>query len=284
MATLRNTSITLGYASVPVALRSAKSDREVKLDRAVEVNGEWQKVKRIDVTEGNDLFHPCERHEIVYGKWDGETFIPIDPGKLAQIDEAVKMDDMVVTDFIPLKDVPFERARGSYFLTPQTTNPGAARSLKVIHDAMRKRKVAAVVKLSPSSKQYVGVLYAKRDSLLVTTLAYAEQVEEFDAGVGALDGIVADKTGVEQATLLIDAMLTEADVLDGMRDERSDARAVLVEQALAGEALAIPAKGEPVAPTVNGGLVDALQKSIEQAAKDKASPGRRRARKEAVSA
>ena len=97
-----------------------------------------------------------ERSELIHGVTDPNgNFREIPKDAIDAAVEATQLDAFEIDSFVPLKDVPFERALKSYFLAPQKGkgSTASAKSMALLHKALVKTKRAGVLKIVPKSRQ-----------------------------------------------------------------------------------------------------------------------------------
>lgn len=158
---------------------------------------------------------------------DDGSFLDLTDG-LQQIEDATKLEEMRVADFIRTEEVTRERILGSYYVAPD-----GAEALKVITllaDAMRAKKRVAVVKFTKRSKQSLGVLVPRGAGLTLVELAWAADMRE-EPAVTILDRLgIYSSTELDLAMQLVEAMSsTRADALDTQTDDARRLRAELIE-------------------------------------------------------
>lgn len=270
----QNSTLQLGIFSIPVALHKVIDPKEVTFERAGASGGSIKREETEQVVEkatGEVTAVPVEREEIQYGVTDhmGE-FHAIDQSEIDAIDEATKLDVFEIEAFVPLKDVPWERGLETYYLAPQSkAGPMGATPMNIIRTALLKEKVAGVMKIGLTKRQYLAVVYAKGKALYVQKLAWSEDWTRADHA-NVFEGVKADPKAVALAIDLIreyKAEDTQA-ALDNPRDDLRVLRARLKEQALADLPFAIePKTKRSVAPSA---LLDQLEASLAQAKKPRA--------------
>jgi non-homologous end joining protein Ku len=250
---------------IPVSLKKIANGNEVVLDTASS-RGNPMKQVYVDLETGE----PVERSEFLKGvfklkpnKQKRETwrdFAPIDRADLDVIEDATRLDTMVIEHFIPLAQVPFERVTGAYFIAPasgMTTKP-----LVLLARALKRKKLAGVFKMVKTTRQHLAVVYEQDGGLIVNTLAWAA---DFSAVVEAREALARDdvqikKAEQDMAETLLGIYTTEASVLDSYEDDLIPLKAELVEQALTSRPLAAPKKRQPT--KADGELMESLEATL----------------------
>jgi DNA end-binding protein Ku len=261
-STVLTTSLEVSGFAIPVKLRKVSVKRDVTFDRASPDGNPIGRVE-IDKVTGEAL---GEDAEIQRGKFDGDVFHAVPQDSIDAITEQTKLDTFAVTDFISLKDVPFERANDAYFLAPD----GNGRPLKLIYEAMRKTKKAGIGKLVLRSRQQPFVIYPAYNGVFLLTLSFAEDFKQADEAGRVLEGVTVEKAHVDQAVMLIENLSSEAEALDTLTDDLIPLKAELIEKALAGQKIANTKKAGKAA-VAHDGLMDALRASVDEAEKRKGS-------------
>jgi DNA end-binding protein Ku len=257
--TVLNTTLDFGVISIPVALRKVGTKADVKLDRA-SLDGNKIGRQEIDTETGEIL----DRDSIQYGVWDGDEFRAIPQDAIDAIEAETKIEEFNIDYFIPLKDVPFERATAAYYLAPQT-GVKIVKPLKLLAEALAKTKRAAALKLCLNKRQYPAVIYERNGGLYVNLLSYASDFREADEASEVLAGVKTAKAELDLAIQLVEAQATDADVLDMFEDDLVVAKQKLVEDALAGRKVTKkPAPKKPAA-AADDMLAKQLEASIAQA-------------------
>jgi non-homologous end joining protein Ku len=157
--------------------------------------------------------------------------------QLLEIEEQTKLDEMRVVSFIDVGQVPRDRVLASYYVG--TNDPGALPALKLLREAMRDARRAAVVRWSSRSRQSLGVIVAGLDPdgrqvLKALKLAWAEDFRPAP-NRAQLDGVEVGDAMVEQGHALVRAMSDTRESLDDLRDDALTLREELKARAEAGE-------------------------------------------------
>lgn len=302
-STIRGFNLECGAFSIPVALKGASERKDVRLDKALKVETpvgvEYRRIKQLNVSEpeadaeslvldpllrdrkGQVKAKQYDEDAVVYGCWEGDEFIEIERHLIDEIDALTTLDPLVVQEFVPLVDVPWERVTGSYFLAPGAETLGVLRALVTFRDGLARNKVAAVGKLMPKGRQKLAVVYPKHGGLMVSLLAYADTYAQVLDGGASMEGVVASEEALTLMDALIAAKAAPVSALDEYRDDLIDLRGDLIDRAKLGRPLRqegeVPEPVETLAVTVGGEdkLLAALRASVD------ASKKKKRARKPA---
>jgi DNA end-binding protein Ku len=174
--------------------------------------------------------------------------------------DRTKLDEMRVSDFIRTEQVQRGRILGSYYVAPD--GPGAAKVIRLLHEAMRETKRVAVVRFTKRSRQSLAVLIplAETKALEVIEMAWNEDMREVPVKCEACAQVDVNDEEIELAVSLVEAMSsTRADSLDTLTDDARQLRRDLIAKAEAGETFTVPARPE----TVEGGeVIELIRKGL----------------------
>lgn len=263
MRAIASSSLSLGLLNAPVKIYNATSDiSDIRFKLCDEGGREVEQVYRVKDTD-----------EIVGGKaechrmFDGRV---IDQQNIDAIkDESLKEEvdgevidlkaSMQIQKFIPLKEVPFERVTGWYYIGPDKKK-GNTQAFDTLLAALKKSKRAAVVKYCLRDRQAMFVLYERDGILNAVKVAFSHSINEVNDDVRGEGN--APKAHVEMATQLIDAYTDEkAEILNSMEDTLIERKNALVDKVMQGKKVEPKAVSEKPAHD----LMDALTESVEQA-------------------
>lgn len=276
-----NTTLEFGVVSVPIAVMPVTSKQEMALDRA---NAEGHALERIDIdaVNGAKLEKGEERKGIFKEKpstrdrstWADFREIPKDV--LDDIAEATAVESFEIEGFMPLAEVPFERAQACYYIAAQHGSGGAAlKPLRLLYEALKGTNRAGILKIAIRARQHAAVIYAKNGGLFMNTLAWAEDAVAAKEAEEVLAGAdTPDPKMVALAATLIENMEVDGTLLDGMRDSLRPERERLIEDALKGKK---PKKAAKAAPKKDDDSLEAML-----AASIKAGPKKPRKKAEAA--
>lgn len=284
--TIATKTVRFGAVEFQAALKAASSKSDVKLERAhkyslPEGKGDaYEKINRKDL--GAVTGETIATDMVTYGVWDDDTFKPLSVEDLAAIKSlgeteqiGKEIHDLTVieiAEFVPVKDIEFERSENAYFLAPQKGGIGA-RPMKLLYEALRAEKVAGVTKfvLKEGGRQKLAVVHAVHGKLLVNVLAYAGDFAQSEESREALEALAKpDKVYLDHARMLIQALTVdaEASMLATATDTAVEAKAEALDKALAGEAPK-QRKAKPRAEVTDAPdeLLERLRSSLSEAQK-----------------
>jgi DNA end-binding protein Ku len=188
-------------------------------------------------------------------------YVLIDDDELATLDpEAVRTID--IEEFVDLADIDPIFYDAAYFLAPDkaTTKPYA-----LLAEAMERSQKVGIARFVMRSKQYLAAVRPKDGKLLLSTMVYADEVNDAE-DITELDGIegveVSDRE-VGMAEQLI-ASLSAPFEPDKFQDTYRNRVLELIERKAAGETELVAAP-EPVSADKVVDLMAALEASVSAA-------------------
>jgi DNA end-binding protein Ku len=233
-------AISFGLVNVPVKLYSAVSSKSVRFHQLHAEDGGRIKQKRVCSQDGEEV--PYE--EIVKGYEIGpDRYVIITPEELESLDpKASRTID--IEDFVELDEVDPIYFDHPYYLAPAT---GAAKSYRLLHQAMLDSGKAAVARMVMRQKQYLCALRAMEDgAMALSTMNYGDEVvdpETIDELDAAAEADASDRE-VAMARQLIDSLTTEWDPAK-YHDTHRERVVELIERKAAGEEITVQPEEEP---------------------------------------
>lgn len=269
--TVKDTTLDFGLVSAPVKLKSVVPSSKGDSLKLASPSGEAVKQVYI-VEETGEVVGP--RNECRRGVFDENGFHEVSDEALKQIDEEVGMESISIDGFMPLADVPWERAKNIYFLAPGGKGDAAKKPLALLRDGLASFERAAYGRVTINAVTYPFVISSRTVNedgdlgLVLNTMNYAAAVEELADAGKALAGAETDANTLALAGTLMDQIAAKASedgvTLDSYHDDRTEKRVELIALAVAGKA--IPVSEKPVKQAAGGDLADILAASIAAAA------------------
>ena len=249
-------TISFGLVAIPVKLYHAVRKKSVsfnQLDDRTLARIRYQKVSAADGEVVPDE-HIVKGYEVAKDRYvvvdpdELEPFVPV-ATKTVDLDEFVDLDE--------IDPVFFDSA---YYVAPGT-NP---KPYVLLAQAMEASNKVAIGRFVMRNKQYVAAIRAEEGRLIMSTLAYADEVID-PAAIDELQDLdqveVSDKE-VAMAESLV-ASLTAAFQPERYRDEYREQVEALIQMKASGQELQV-AEAAPEAPKVVD-LMAALEASVEAA-------------------
>jgi DNA end-binding protein Ku len=266
-------AISFGLVNVPVKLYSAVSSKSVRFHQLDSETGARIRQKRVSSATGDEV--PYER--IVKGyELSPEQYVVIEPDELDALGpEATRTID--IEDFVDLADIDPIYLDHPYYLAPGT---GAAKSYRLLLEAMRDSGKVAIARFVLRSKQTLCALRASDDGLMVmSTMNYGDEIVPPDSldELDALSEVDVTDRELKMAEQLIDSLSSEWDP-SKYHDTYREQVIALIERKAAGEEIAVQPEAEEAAPVPD--LMAALEASLAAVRSDEEKPARAKAKSE----
>ena len=222
-------SISFGLVNIPVKLFNAVSRKSVSFNQIDSRTGARIKYQKVSGADGSEV--PNDAIVKGYELPSGE-YVLIDDDELATLDpEAVRTID--IEEFVDLADIDPIFYDSAYYLAPDkaTMKPYA-----LLAEAMERSQKVGIARFVMRSKQYLAAVRPKDGKLLLSTMVYADEVNDAD-GISELDGVakvdVNDKE-LAMAEQLIESLSAEFQP-DKFEDTYRNRVLDLIERKAAGE-------------------------------------------------
>jgi DNA end-binding protein Ku len=265
-----NGAISFGLVNVPVKLFNAVSKKDVRFNQLHASDGSRIQMRRFCASEGVEV----QTDEIVRG-------YEVSKGRYVVVsDEEIEAarpqgtHQIAIEEFVDLSEIDPVVYDSSYHAAPERT---ATRAYALLRDAMLDANRVGIGRFALRTRESVCAVRATETGLIVSTLAYADEIVPTDSipEIAELDVEATDKERA-MAVMLIDSMTVPLDLAQ-YRDTFRDAILDVIQRKAAGETIATP---EPVgtaeAPVAD--IMAALEASLA-AAKERAEPAKKPARR-----
>lgn len=279
MKSIQNTSLSCGLLNAPVKIfAAAGTEPEVKFKQC---GPEGEDLERLEVVkeEADERDFTADERRIVTvvdndkieKSYNGHLIPKADLE--AANEESLKDEDgsdlklITIESFVPLKDVPMERATKLYYIGPDPKV--STKSFRTFKEALKKKKAAAVAKVVIRSRQIILAIYVKDDILHASVLSFAATMNSrVDEELTTEVDVVKAEVGMMGS--LIDSLMADASSIDQMEDTYVTAKRELVEKIIDGQPITKEAKPKK-ATKKSDSLMESLKASVEAASKrDKA--------------
>ena len=251
-------TISFGLVSIPVKLFHAVNRKNVSFNQLDERSMSRIRMKKVSADTGEDV---PDEHIVKGYEWTKGQYIVVDPDELEPfIPVATKAIDL--EEFVELTDID-----PVFFDTPYIVAPDkSAKPYVLLARAMEDSGKVAVGTFVMRSKQYVAALRAVDGRLMLSTMAFADEVVD-PASIDELDGVEDVDVSPKELAMAEQLVASLAGPFepDHFRDTYREQVLELIDKKAAGEVFETP---EPVAaaPKVID-LMAALEASV-QAAKE----------------
>jgi DNA end-binding protein Ku len=269
-------TVSFGLVSIPVKLFSAtETSKAISFNLLHKGCGSRLKQQYLCVKEEV----PVGREDMVKGyEFAKDQYVMFTPEELKAMEEA-GTGTADITEFVPIESVDpvfFDKA---YYLAP---DKGGAKPYALLARALRQSKRCAVGRWAARGKQYIVMLRAVEDGLVMQQLLYGTEVR-------SIKEIDIPKTDVKDAELKLAQQLIEQQASDrfdpsAYTDEVRARIEAAVQKKVEGQEITMAEAPEPGAQVID--LMDALRASLEKkpakkakAAAPEAKPATRKAAK-----
>jgi DNA end-binding protein Ku len=250
-------AISFGLVNVPVKLYNAVSRKSVSFNQIDRRTQSRIKYKKVSAADGEEV--PSQEIVKGYELSTGE-YVLIDDEELANLDpEATRSVD--IEEFVELSDIDPVFYDAAYYLAP---DKGAAKAYKLLASAMEETGKVALARFVMRTKQYLAAIRARDGMLVLSTMVYADEVNE-PLEIPELDDLTTvdvserERKMAEQLIESLSAAFKPEQYHDTYREQVLD----LIERKAAGEEI-IAAPAAPAAEKVVD-LMAALEASVAAA-------------------
>lgn len=251
-------TISFGLVAIPVKLFHAVRKQSVSFNQLDERTMSRIKYRKVSALDGDEV---PDEHIVKGYEVSKDRYIVVDPDELEPfIPAATKTVDL--EEFVDLEDIDPVYFDSAYHVAPGA-NP---KPYVLLARAMEEAGKVAIGRFVMRNKQYTAAIRAEEGRLVMSTLAYADEVVD-PASIDELDGlddIEVSSKEVAMAESLVDS-LTAAFEPEKYRDEYREQVLDLIEIKAAGEEFEVPEAAAEKPKVVD--LMAALEASVA-AAKD----------------
>jgi DNA end-binding protein Ku len=251
-------AISFGLVNIPIKLFNAVSRKSVHFNQIDSRTGSRIQYKKVSAADGDEV--PSEAITKGYQLSSGE-YVLVGDDELAALDpEANRTID--IEQFVDLAEIDPLFYDSAYYVAP---DKAARKPYALLAKAMEEEEKVAIARFVMRSKQYLAALRPKDGMLVLSTMVYADEVNDpFELGEieDAADTSVSDKE-LKMAAQLIES-LTEPFEAGQFEDTYRNQVLDLVERKAAGEEEIVAAP----APKSEEKVVDlmaALEASVKEA-------------------
>jgi len=249
-------AVSFGLVSIPVKLYNAVSRKNVSFNQIDSRTGARIRYKKVSDADGEEV--PAEAIVKGYQLSSGD-YVLMDDAELSSLDPEASRT-VEIEQFVDLPEIDPLFYDAAYYAVP---DKAARKPYALLLKAMEEQQRVAIARFVMRSKQYLCVLRADDGVLVLSTMVYADEVND-PAELGEMDGVEEVDVSERELTMarqLVDS-LTEPFEPDRFKDEYRFRVLDLIERKAAGEEL-VPA----ALPAAEEKLVD-LMAALEQSVKD----------------
>jgi DNA end-binding protein Ku len=250
-------AISFGLVNIPIKMFTAVSRKSVSFNQIDTRTGSRIQYRKVSAADGEEV--PSEQITKGYQLSSGE-YVLVGDDELAALDpEATRTID--IEQFVDLEEIDPIYYDSPYYVAP---DKAARKPYALLTRAMEEEGKVALARFVMRSKQYLAALRPKDGVLVMSTMVYADEVNdpkelgEFD---DASDVDVSDRE-LRMASQLVES-LTEPFEPERFEDTYRNQVLELIERKAAGEELVAPPT--PVAEEKVVDLMAALEASVREA-------------------
>ena len=255
-------TVSFGLVSIPVKLYSAtESSKAISFNMLHKGCGSRLKQQYLCLKEEV----PVAREDIVKGyEFAKDQYVIFSAEELKALEEAgTHMAE--ITEFVPLESVDPVYFDKAYYLAP---DKGGAKPYALLARALRESERCALGRWAARGKQYIVMIRAVDEGLVMQQLLYAEEVR-------SIEEIEIPPTEVKDAELklakqLIDAQTSEAFDPKQYKDDVRARVEAAVQRKVEGQEITMAEAPEAGAQVID--LMEALRASLEKKAPKSAAP------------
>jgi DNA end-binding protein Ku len=272
-------AISFGLVNIPVKLFTAVSQKTVRFNQIDTRTGSRVRQKLVAEADG----HEVSRDQIVKGyEIRPGDYVVVDEAELAALDpEAAHTID--IEEFVELDQIDpiyFDKA---YWLAPDRGNP---KPYALLADALATSGKVGVARFVMRSKQYLAAIRSVDGVLVMSTMNWADEINE-PSDIGEIDDAVGIEVSEKEQALaaqLIESLSADFDPAKYHDTYREQVMALVDQKASGAEPVVTNAGGDASAEVVD--LMAALEASVSARAQAKgrhpAAPEKAAAKKAAA--
>ncbi|CRK58313.1 Ku domain protein [Alloactinosynnema sp. L-07] len=250
-----NGAINFGLVTVPVELYGATEDHTISFRQFERGTADRIRYKRVNERTGKEVAYS----DIVKGaEIGGGDYVIIEPEELDAIAPG-RSRTIDISTFVDIDEIDPIHYQKTYWLAPAKEE--YARAYSLLLQAMRKSNRAGVATFVMRGKEYLTVVRAGEELLILTTMLFAEDLRDPAKELKSMPEIApARGKELDMAISLIESMSEE-----WKPEEYSDTYTQRVEQLIEDkkEGREVVTEEAPSEPTKVVDLFEALSKSVE---------------------
>jgi len=248
-------TLSFGLVAIPVKLYSAtESSRAISFNMLHKADGSRLKQQYVCVKEGV----PVERDDIVKGyEFAKDQYVIFTPEELKAMEE-VGTHSAEISEFVPLDSVDPVYFDKAYYLAP---DKGGAKPYALFTRALRESKRCALGRWAARGKQYIVMVRAVEDGLVMQQLLYADEVRSIREL--EIPGTEVKEGELKLAHQLIDQQSSEAFDPTVYKDEVRARIEAAIQKKVEGQEITLADGAEPGGAQVID-LMEALRASLER--------------------
>jgi DNA end-binding protein Ku len=249
-------TISFGLIAIPIKLFNAVRHKGVSFNQLDERTMSRIRYRKVSDETGDEVpdEHIVKGYEVSKGR-----YVLVDPDELEPfIPAATRTVDL--EEFVDLTEIDPIYFESAYYVAPDS-NP---KPYVLLARAMEEAGKVAIGRFVMRNKQYTAAIRASEGRLMMSTLAYADEVVPADSidELAGLDGVDVSAREVKMAEALVDS-LTDEFAPEKYHDDYREQVLDLIEKKAAGEEFEVP-EAQAEKPKIVD-LMAALEASVEAA-------------------
>jgi DNA end-binding protein Ku len=249
-------TISFGLIAIPIKLFNAVRHKGVSFNQLDERTMSRIRYRKVSDESGEEVpdEHIVKGYEVSKGR-----YVLVDPDELEPfIPSATRTVEL--EEFVELGEIDPIYYENAYYVAPDA-NP---KPYVLLARAMEEAGKVAIGRFVMRNKQYTAAIRAIDGRLMMSTLAYADEVVQADSidELAGLDGVDVSAREVQMAEALVDS-LTDEFAPDKYHDDYREQVLGLIEKKAAGEEFEVPEVAAEKPKIVD--LMAALEASVEAA-------------------
>ena len=251
-------TISFGLVAIPVKLFHAVQRKSVSFNQLDERSGARIRYRKVSAATGEEV---ADEHIVKAYEISKDRYVVVDPDELEPfIPSATKTVDL--DEFVDLSEIDPVYFDSAYYVAPDAS----AKPYVLLARAMEESGKVAIGRFVMRNKQYTAAIRAQDGRLVMSTLAYADEVVDPASidELATLDEVDVTSKEVAMAESLVDSLTAEFQP-DKYHDEYREQVLALIDAKAAGEQFEAPEA--PVEKPQVVDLMAALEASVK-AAKD----------------
>ena len=250
-------SISFGLVNIPVKLYTAVSRKNVRFNMLDSETGTRIKQRRVNPDTGEEV----PNDQIVKGYELGEgRYVTVSDEELASLDP-VASRTIDLQEFVLQSEIDPVFYDSAYYLVP---DPVAKKAYALLVHAMDEADRVGVARFVMRTKQYMGAMRVRDGKLMLSTMVYADEVNEASdiEGLDDLDDVELTEAELAMAEQLIES-LSQPFEPEKYEDTYRHQVLDLIDRKASGEEIVISAEGPSQEKVVD--LMAALEASVAAA-------------------
>lgn len=263
MHTMWKGSISFGLVNIPIKLFSATEDKDIKLRNLHKECNTPVQYEKICPNCEKDI----ENSDIVKGyEYVKGKFVILSDEELKELKDEHEDKSVEIIDFVKLEEIDPIYFSRSYFMGP---GENGSKAYGLLREALKKSGKIGIAEITIRSKQQMAIIRVYKNSLVMETIHYPDEVRNVGEVPGVPDNIDLNEKELDTAIMLIDQLTTEFSP-EKYKDEYRTALMELIESKVNNNE-GTTSKEAPRTNVVD--LMSALQASIERTkGKETATP------------